>query len=107
MNYVYNLDEAARHFARIIAKMDAQGLRCFDLKPEVEEAYLDRMWKMSPTSKGTRPACTPGYYNAEREVKPKGHKELTGMYPGSAREFFRELTKERDADQALDIFEMI
>merc|ERR1719401_47074 len=87
-NFTYALDESARHFAHIIARMNANGYTKFDVKPDIEERYLDQMWELSPVSTGIKPNCTPGYYNAEGTVLPAGTKMLGGAYPGAAIKLF-------------------
>jgi len=105
-NFVYQLEYASKHFAHIVARMKAGGYTRFDVKPEVEDSYVDLMWKESPVSDGQRPMCTPGYYNDEGKVLPAGTRVLTGFYPGGARRLFDVLEKERESGKALDCFNL-
>eukprot|EP00930_Biecheleria_cincta_P046755 TRINITY_DN32292_c0_g1_i1.p1 TRINITY_DN32292_c0_g1~~TRINITY_DN32292_c0_g1_i1.p1 ORF type:complete len:672 (+),score=100.14 TRINITY_DN32292_c0_g1_i1:45-2060(+) len=106
-NFVYQLDEAAKHFAHIIANVKARGYKTFDVRVEEEEKYLDLMWKESPVSNGKRGTCTPGYYNDEGKVEPAGTRRLAGMYPGGARKLFQRCELEREEGKALDCFNLV
>ena len=105
-NFVLQLDEASKHFAHIIKRMMAEGYTRFDVKPEVEDKYVDLMWKMSPISNGKRPVCTPGYYNDEGKVEKAGTQKLGGMFPGGPLNLFQVLEKEREDGTALDCFNL-
>ena len=41
INFVYQLDEAAKQFAHIISEMQKRGKKMFDVKTEAERKYLD------------------------------------------------------------------
>jgi len=105
-NFVYQLDEASRHFAHIITRMKASGCKRFDVKPAVEEDYLDLVWKASPVSDGKRPSCTPGYYNSEGIVTPAGNRNLSTPFPGGPLKLFKNMQEEREAGTALECFNL-
>lgn len=104
VNFTYALDESSRHFAHIITQMKMHGYTKCDVKPEVEEEWLDEMWKVSPVSNGRTPGCTPGYYNNEGKVTPAGTKTLRGSYP--AGKLFRAFEKERQEGTALNTYHL-
>lgn len=105
-NFTYALDESSKHFAHIVASMRERGLTRFDVKTDVEEAYLDKMWKLSPAATGRKPGCTPGYYNNEGVVPPAGTRTLRGSYPGAPIKLFLACEKERRHGTALDVFDL-
>lgn len=107
VNFVYTLDESARHIAHIISSTRAMGKTRCDVKQTSEDAWVDQMWAASPPSSGKVAPCTPGYYNAEGRVDPKGTRRLAAMVPGNARKFFKTLARERDEGTALDAFELL
>lgn len=105
-NFTYALDQSSMHFAHLVARMRAEGHRAFDVKERVEEAYLDKMWELSPASTGRQPNCTPGYYNNEGTVAPAGTRTLRGAYPGAPIRLFQACEEERRTGRALDIFDL-
>merc|ERR1712224_438354 len=106
VNSVYQLDEAARHFAHVICRMARLGKTRFDVKADIEDGYIDEMWSQSRPSTGKRPACIPGYYNREGAVAPAGTRALAGMYPGGTRKMFKALDKERQDDTSMSAFDL-
>lgn len=105
-NFVYALDESAKHFAHLIARMQRLGHRTMDVKPQVEDAYVEQVWRASPVSDGKTPNCTPGYYNNEGKVEPAGSRTLRGNYPGTPLSLFHQLAKERREGSALQYFDI-
>merc|ERR1712190_94425 len=103
-NFTYALDESSKHFAHMIMEMRNRGLTKFDVKPQVEEAYLDKVWASAPTASGKVSNCTPGYYNNEGHVAAAGTKTLYGGFPGAPARLFTETAKERAEGRALDGF---
>jgi hypothetical protein len=61
VNFVYQLDEASKHFAHIITETVRRGMKVFDVRAEAEASYLKQMWKRSPAATDRKPGCTPGY----------------------------------------------
>jgi len=105
-NFTYALDESSKHFAHIIARMRKEGYTKFDVKADVEERYLDKMWELSPVSTGRKPGCTPGYYNNEGKVMAAGTRSLRGNYPGAPIKLFIACEEERRSGSALDAFDL-
>lgn len=106
VNFVYCLDEAALHIAHVISRTRAAGKTRCDVKQSVEDDWVDQMWALGTTSTGQVPPCTPGYYNAEGRVDPKGTRRPAASKPGSARKFFKTLERERKEGTALDAFDL-
>jgi cyclohexanone monooxygenase len=69
-NIPHVLDVQSRHIVYVLGEALAQQARTFDVTPEAEQAWVEKVMAASVMSVDFLEACTPGYYN--NEGKPNG-----------------------------------
>jgi cyclohexanone monooxygenase len=69
-NIPHVLDVQSRHIAYVLSHAMATGTQRFDVTPEAEAEWVDKVIAASAASLSFLESCTPGYYN--NEGKPNG-----------------------------------
>ncbi|MDG1944594.1 MAG: NAD(P)/FAD-dependent oxidoreductase [Halioglobus sp.] len=95
-NYPHLLDEQAKHIAYIIQAATDRGHSRIEVTREGESMWVQRCIDKARDTGDFLENCTPGYYNNEGRTGDRSAQD--GFYGGGSIEFFRLLSRWREAD---------
>jgi cation diffusion facilitator CzcD-associated flavoprotein CzcO len=103
-NFTHALDEQAKHFAHILRSVRDRGAFRVEATKAAEDGWVQTIIDRAQINISFLESCTPGYMNAEGQIRADAAKRNGGFGDGPAA-FFRLIEAWRDADalEGLDL----
>ena len=91
INYMHTADEQTRYIAEVVSHCLKDGIHSVEPREEAENAWVDRIVKLSGARRAFLETCTPSYFN--HEGRDQADLELNIPFGGGPFEYFELLHK--------------